>query len=77
MPSEVKGAKVAKNSSTSVIPKPPGVDPGWAGKIAKAREAREEGRKTRAGKPATVQVPRLARHLSQETESQGEAAEQG
>lgn len=50
-----------KTAKKPALPRPREVEPGWAAKIAKAKEAREEGRKTREGKPATVQVPRFAR----------------
>jgi hypothetical protein len=49
---------MAAKRAGSVLPKPPGVDPGWATKIAKAKEAREEGRKMREGKPVVFPTSR-------------------
>ncbi len=35
------------------ITPPEGTDPGWAEKIKQAKAAREQGKKLRAGRPAT------------------------
>lgn len=44
----------------NVLPKPKDVDPGWATKIAKAKEAREQGRKAREGRSPVAPTSRLA-----------------
>jgi hypothetical protein len=59
---EVSG--MTTKEQESALPRPSKVEPGWATKIAKAKEAREQGRKAREGRPATVQAPRFARRHS-------------
>ena len=55
------GAMPPKSTDKGIITKPPQIDADWATKIEKAKEAREEGRKARAGKPVGVYRPRFVR----------------